>query len=155
MLALARAKVPGADFRRGRLDALPVDDASIDLLTCALALEHVGALPPVFREFARVLRPGGQVIVSDMHPAWKMLGVVAGFPTEDGSPGVPFVSGFSHQISDYIEAFLAAGFVMQACFEPRVDEESLKLFPSSRPYPQATRDAFLNMPLILIWHLTR
>ena len=155
MLTVARTKVPGADFRRGRLEALPVEDESIDLLTCALAVEHVELLGPVFGEFARVLRPGGHVIVTDMHPAWKMLGGVAGFPTEDGSPGVPFVAGFTHQISDYVEAFLAAGFVMHACFEPRVDEESLKLFPSFRPYPQATRDAFLNMPLILIWHLTR
>lgn len=155
MLVLARAKVPGADFRRGRLEALPVEDASIDVLTCALALEHVESLGPVFREFARVLRPGGQAMVSDMHPAWKMLGGVAAFPTEDGSPGVPFVGGFTHQLSDYIEAFLAAGFTMNACIEPRLDEAALKLFPSFRPYPRATSEAFLDMPLIVIWHLTR
>jgi ubiquinone/menaquinone biosynthesis C-methylase UbiE len=155
MLALARAKLPAADFRRGRLEALPVESASVDILTCALALEHVESLGPVFREFARVLRPGGHAIVSDMHPAWKMLGGVAAFPTDDGSPGVPFVAGFTHQMSDYIQAFLAAGFTMNACIEPAVDETSLKLFPSSRPYPEATRQAYLHMPLIVVWHLTR
>lgn len=155
MLSLARDKVPGAEFRRGRLEALPVEDASVDVLTCALALEHVETLEPVFREFARVLRPGGQAIVSDMHPVWKMFGGVAGFPTEDGSPGVPFVAGFTHQSSDYVRAFLAAGFAMNACIEPPIEEATLALFPTHRTYPEATREAFLQLPLLVIWHLTR
>ena len=41
MLGLARAKVPGADFREGRLEALPLADSSVDVVTCALALTHV------------------------------------------------------------------------------------------------------------------
>lgn len=155
MLAVARAKGPNVDFRRGRLEALPLEDASADLLTCALAIEHVESLGPVFREFARVLRPGGQAIISDMHPSWKMLGGVAAFPTADGKPGVPFVAGYTHQVSDYVEAFLTAGFTMRGCFEPRMDEQALNLFPSARPYREATREAFLGLPLIIIWHLTR
>ncbi len=155
MLAIARGKVPTADFRRGTLDALPVEDASVDVVTCALAVEHVRDLDPVFREFARVVRPGGQVILSDMHPVWRTTGGVAGFPTDDGSLGVPFVAGFTHQVSEYIGAFLAAGFTMKACIEPLVDEETLHIFPSNRIYPDATREAFLGLPLVVIWHLTR
>jgi ubiquinone/menaquinone biosynthesis C-methylase UbiE len=155
MLGIARGKLPDADFRRGSLDAMPVEDASIDVLTCALALEHVRDLGPVFREFARVLRPGGQAILSDMHPVWKTTGGVAGFPTEDGSLGVPFVAGFTHQLSEYIDAFLVAGFTMNGCIEPRVSEETLSLFPSNRTYPEATREAFLGLPFVVIWHLTR
>ncbi len=52
MLAIARGKVPGADFRRGRLEDLPVDDAVVDVVTCSLALTHVPDLAPVMREFA-------------------------------------------------------------------------------------------------------
>lgn len=155
MLAIARAKIPDADFRKGRLDALPVDDASIDVLTCALALEHVPVLDPVFREFARVLKPGGQAVLSDMHPVWKMTGGVAGFPSGDGSPGIPFVAGFTHQLSDYVRAFLAAGFTLRACIEPTVVEETLKIFPSMRVFPEATRQAFIGMPFVLVWHLAK
>src|SRR5437763_1190171 len=72
MLALARSKAPLVDFRSGRLEALPVDDASVDLVTCALALTHVEKLAPVIGEFARGLRPGGHVILSDMHPVIAM-----------------------------------------------------------------------------------
>jgi ubiquinone/menaquinone biosynthesis C-methylase UbiE len=155
MLAVAREKVPAADLRRGVLEALPVDDASVDVLTCALALEHVADVEPVFREFARVMRPGGQAVVSDMHPVWRMTGGVAAFPTEDGSRGIPFVAGFTHQISEYARAFLGAGFTMRACIEPTVQEETLQILPSFSVYPEATRQAFLGLPFVVIWHLAR
>src|SRR3954447_13579267 len=63
MLDVAKAKVPDGDFREGRLEALPVDDASVDVITCSLALTHVPSLAPVMREFARVLRPGGTIVL--------------------------------------------------------------------------------------------
>src|SRR5262249_14405932 len=40
MLARARERVPGADFRTGDLAALPLPAASVDLVVCALALSH-------------------------------------------------------------------------------------------------------------------
>jgi ubiquinone/menaquinone biosynthesis C-methylase UbiE len=155
MLAVARAKVPAGDFRRGRLESLPVDDASVDVLTCALALEHVADLGPVFREFARVMRPGGQAVISDMHPMFKTTGGVAAFPSEDGRRGIPFVSGTTHQISDYVQAFLSAGFSLRGCVEPTVGEETLALFPAFGVYPEATRQAFLGLPFVVVWHLER
>jgi ubiquinone/menaquinone biosynthesis C-methylase UbiE len=155
MLAVAREKMPAADLRLGQLDALPIDDASIDVLTCALALEHVRDIRPVFREFARVLRPGGRAVVSDMHPVWRLTGGVAAFPAETGSIGVPYVAGFTHQISEYAQAFLAAGFTLRACVEPLVDEATLAVFPSYRAHPDATRQAFLGLPMVVIWDLAR
>ena len=103
MLDLARAKVPGADFRIGTLEALPVEDASVDLVTCALALTHVPALRPVVGEFARVLRPGGRAILSDVHPFMAMTGGVAAFPAPDGARGVPYVENIVHQASEYVD----------------------------------------------------
>src|SRR5919197_2920374 len=97
MLSLARKKVPGVDFRRGVLEALPVQDASVDLIVCALALTHVADLGPVMREFGRVLRPGGQVVISDIHPVATMTGAVAAFPGRDLDRGVPYVRSLVHQ----------------------------------------------------------
>ena len=56
MLAVAKAKVPGADFCQGDLRALPVGNQEVDLVTISLALTHVPELAPVLAEFARVLR---------------------------------------------------------------------------------------------------
>ena len=65
MLAVAKAKVPGGDFRQGDLRGLPVPDRRVNLVVCSLALTHVPDLAPVFAEFARVLRPGGHLVISD------------------------------------------------------------------------------------------
>ena len=129
MLAIARAKVPDGDFRAGQLESLPVADASVDLVTCALALTHVESLAPVMREFARVLRPGGCAILSDMHPFIAMTSGVAAFPTEDGSPGVPFVVNRTHQVSEYIKAFLDSGLLITACAEPAGDRRDAAALP--------------------------
>ena len=67
MLAIAAGKVPGAVFHRAELTSIPLPESSIDLAVCALALCHLPDLVPVFAEFARVLRPGGHLVISDPH----------------------------------------------------------------------------------------
>jgi SAM-dependent methyltransferase len=69
MLAVASRK----DGLRGRLvvgDAasLPVASGSADLVLCALTFGHIRDQAIAMGEFARVLQPGGTLIVSDFHP---------------------------------------------------------------------------------------
>lgn len=66
MLDAARKRVPSADLRPGVLESLPLADEEVDLAVCALVLHHVPELAPVFAEVARVLRPGGRLVVLDM-----------------------------------------------------------------------------------------
>jgi demethylmenaquinone methyltransferase/2-methoxy-6-polyprenyl-1,4-benzoquinol methylase len=70
----------GLDFSAGMLDAanggaplvrgdalrLPFADAAFDGLTCGFALRNFSALPPVFDECARVLRPGGRIALLEV-----------------------------------------------------------------------------------------
>jgi ubiquinone/menaquinone biosynthesis C-methylase UbiE len=155
MLAIARDKVPGADFRAGRLEALPVDDASVDLVTCTLALTHVEHLEPVMQEFARVLRPGGQVILSDIHPLATLTGGIAGFPERDITQGIPYVVNLTHHVGEYVTAFVATGLGIRSCTEPPIDEQMLAVLPSAPFLPEATREAFLGLPYLLIWNLEK
>ena len=87
MLAKARAKLPQGDFRDGDLNALPVETAAVDAVVCALALVHLPDLTGAMAEFSRVVRPGGRVIISDVHPFLIMLGWQAQFRTEAGGAG--------------------------------------------------------------------
>jgi ubiquinone/menaquinone biosynthesis C-methylase UbiE len=154
MLDVARAKVPGADVRQGRLEALPVDDSSVDLITCALALTHVPDLEPVMKEFARVLRPGGHAVLSDIHPFSTVLGAsIAGFAGKDVTKGIPYVVNRFHSIGDYITAFNAAGLSIEACIEPPFTDLQITTMPSFGVYPRASRQAFEGLPSLLIWHL--
>ena len=156
MLDVARAKVPAVDFRPGVLESLPLDDESVDLVTCALALTHVDDLVPVYAEFARVLRPGGRVVTSDLHTLTTMTGLMAGFPIDDSgrSPieaGFHFTPNLTHHTGDYVNAILGAGLEIVGCREPRFTEESLPMQPTFATLPDATRQAFLDLPLLLIW----
>jgi len=107
--------VPGAEFRCGRLAALPVPDASVDAAVCALALTHVEDLRQPLRELARVVRPGGRVIVSDVHPESVALGSTPGVRTVGGTPAR--IASYRHRVGDYVRAALGAGLAIRSLTE--------------------------------------
>ena len=59
MVDKARAALPETAFHVGDLSALPLESASVDLVVCALALEHVADLGRAIAELSRVLSSAG------------------------------------------------------------------------------------------------
>jgi len=71
MLQTARRRlrdVTNVDLRRGELEALPVDDARLDAATLMLVLHHLPEPEKALAEAARVLKPGGRLLIVDMLP---------------------------------------------------------------------------------------
>lgn len=71
MIAKARENIAAAglanvDVRKGLIEELPVDDASVDWVISNCVINLSPEKPRVFAEVARVLRPGGTMLVSDI-----------------------------------------------------------------------------------------
>jgi len=148
MLDIARQKLPTADFRCGDLAALPLPDNSVDAVVCALALVHVPDVSTALREFARVLRPGRRLIISDVHPFLVSVGWHAQFATEDEGNG--FIRLHCHLLSEYINAASAAGLHLRALQEPPLTEAAA-LTPAADIMPEGNRIAFAGLPAVSIW----
>ena len=152
MLQRARRKVPSGDFREGDLEAIPVEAESIDVVVCALALVHVPQVEGAIREFSRVVRPGGRVIISDVHPFPILLGWQAQFRTASGAAG--FMRIHPHLASAYCQAYAAAGLRIRSCDEPLLTTESA-VTPATERLPEANRAAFVGLPGVSVWDLER
>ena len=92
----------------------PVADASVDLVTCNLVLEHISDLHFVFAEAARVLVDGGQCFVSELHPFRQYQGVQAHFERE---AEMITISAFVHHMSDFLEGAKRARLSLMAMNE--------------------------------------
>ncbi|QHC21217.1 class I SAM-dependent methyltransferase [Streptomyces sp. GS7] len=148
MLAHAHRKAPGAEFREGHLEKLPLDDDSVDLAVCSLALTHLPDLSSGIGELARVVRPGGRVIVSDLHPFVTTLQGQCIFVHDNDR--LAFVRNHRHLHSSYLSAFADAGLTVRECHEPVFNG---RLAPGGyeESIADAARAAWEGIPLVVIW----
>src|SRR5262249_2662928 len=71
MLNAARKRLQAfdnVDLRRGDVEALPMGNAIIDAATMMLVLHHVAEPSKALTEAARILKPGGRIVIVDMLP---------------------------------------------------------------------------------------
>lgn len=154
MLTRARAKLPPVPFHRGTLDRLPLRTASQAAAVCSLALCHVPDVEPCVADLARVLKPGGRLIVSDPHPIpTAILGWTANFADASGSAWM--IPEYPHFHSEYISAFATSGLTVRSCLEPRFTPERARARAkpghAGSAHPEAFVDALAGLPALTVW----
>ncbi len=110
MLARARAnaakqRATNVEFHQATIDQLPLADASVDCVISNCVINLAPDKPAVFREIARVLKPGGRVAVSD-------IALKRELPPEIGSNLLAYIGCVAGAISfaDYERGLRSAGF---------------------------------------------
>lgn len=166
MLTRARRAVPEARFLRGDLTELPIADDTVDHLVCSLALTHLVDLRPFFAEAARVMTPGGHLLVLDTQGHYtgsERYPLIQKAP--DGRIG--YIEGHSHGLGEYLRAALLHGFIVRECEEayrgdPIVepDEAPAPLTPGPpdiwelHPWlPEAANAAKAGQPAVVAWDM--
>ncbi len=153
MLSMARSKVPSAEFHTGRLESLPLPDASVDLAVCSLALAHCIDLGQPLRELGRVVRPGGAVILSDLHPFAVMLGGHAYYPRSRTETG--FIRNYVHLPSECLAAFREVGLGVVQCIEKRCGDGEIAAMGLTEQMTARMEAALKGVPVVIVWELVK
>jgi SAM-dependent methyltransferase len=135
MVELASAAVPAGEFRVHDLNDpigwLP--DGSVDLVLLALAFEYVDDRVAALRELRRVLRPGGALVLSRMHPTGEWLRNGGNYfetrtITEVWSKGWT-VTYWLNPLERTCEEIFEAGFLIERLQEPRPEPGAAAIEP--------------------------
>ncbi len=107
-------KLVQADIRH-----IPLASDHFDGVICALALGHVEELKTAIKETSRVLKRGGWLLYSDIHPFGQIAGWKRNFHGNDGREYI--VKNHFHLLSDHHDACLSADLSIQAVREPLIN----------------------------------
>lgn len=131
MLRRAMRDGPPASWVQGSVERLPIADAAVAGVTCGLVIDHLPEPGVIFGEIARVLRPGGVMLLSAVHPELQQFrGERVRFETERERLAMP---GHIHQPGKVRAAIEGAGLAVTRVAEPRVDESLVERDPAWRP----------------------
>jgi SAM-dependent methyltransferase len=154
MLSQATENVPDATFLEGDLRHIPAEAEEFDVAVCGLALAHLGDLGAAVAELARVLKRGGRLVVSVLHPFLAHLGWQAQFRDARGERA--FVREHTHTHADYLSAFRDAGLHVRGCLEPELTATHVRARQwAFRHLPEATTQAYVGLPGVLVWDVEK
>jgi len=156
MVELTRARIgEAATLLEFDLSArLPFEDGVFDFVNAPLCLDYIGDWDHVFAEFRRVLTPGGQVVMSAMHPSFdaeyyrtEQYFAVEAVRTRWSGFGEAFVmDSYRRPLAEFINAPVRAGLLLDRLLEPLPTEDFRKADPR-RHAELSRRPAFLMMRL--------
>lgn len=132
--------------------ALPFGEDEFDLVWCRLVLSYVAEVEGAYRELARVLRPGGQLFVSDFHPDAVAAGHKRTFRDTNGQ--LHEVVHFIHTAESHIAAAAAAGLSLVNASEGQVGQTVRPFYESAGRMDLYKRDRGLNLVVAFLFERT-
>ena len=112
---------PGLSERLVQADCsnIPLRSAAIDLAISSFCVAYMPVVRPFAQELARVVRPGGHLILSDFHPSARVRGWTRSFRHEET---IVEILSFEHPLDRICDVFEQEGFELERLAEPQFSE---------------------------------
>jgi SAM-dependent methyltransferase len=151
LIAHARTLHPGGRFLEAGAEALPLADTSVDLVVSYVALVDISDFRAAIREMARVLRPGGRVVVANLNSFstasslywqrdedghklhWTMDNYMVPRAVSAEWSGMSIVN-WHRPLSAYMQAFLQVGLTLEHFDEPMPKPEIIAAHRSMQDF---------------------
>jgi ubiquinone/menaquinone biosynthesis C-methylase UbiE len=149
MLEVARKKVPAKAVRFIEGDILTYsgfDEGSFDAALVSLVLEHIADLEEFFEKVSKLIRKGGELFLSEIHPTRAARGSLAHFVRPESGEEIRLVS-YAHSERAIREAAHRFGFQLETEKDVVADAEFSGAYPEWRRY--------LGVPMIKIFVFRR
>lgn len=136
LIAAARHRDPQGDYRIGRAESLDLADMQVDLVLSYLMLIDVADAAAAIREMARVLRPGGTLLIANLN-GFCTAGEELGWECDESGRRLHFrldryaeirpahvawkgirITNWHRPMGWYFQALLGAGLELAAFEEP-------------------------------------
>jgi cytosine/adenosine deaminase-related metal-dependent hydrolase/ubiquinone/menaquinone biosynthesis C-methylase UbiE len=152
MLQRASAKLGvKSTLHLGSCTALPVQNATADLILASFVLSYLESIDTFARELHRVARPGANIFLTDMHPDTALsLNWKRSFKANDTEENLQIRTHSLQQIAD---AFHFYGFDLLTRIEPGFDSPEKTTFEQNAKLK--SYEAAENLPAIYILQLRR
>lgn len=155
LLAFAQAQnIKNAEFIFHDIKKkLPFPDASFDVITCSLVLDHIKDLKKLFKETHRVLKKDGRMLFSIPNPLLNQEEMHVGMQENNKDADIwgdyfrarkiahEGIITYHRPLVEYIDAFLATGFELAKMVEPQPVRRAKKLHPLA--YAFMSRNPFI------------
>lgn len=151
MLTAGRNQRPDTCLVAGDLEALPIARDTFDVVWCRLALGHLAAIAPAYRELARIARPGARLIVTDFHPAAVHAGYIRSFRDASGNRCV--VEHHVHEPLDHEQAAAGTGLSLEARLDLCVGPEVRRFYENAEH--RALYERQRGLPVVLALRFAR
>ena len=148
MLQVLKQKFPGSNTFRLNGNQLQAPSASCDLLVSTLTLAHIPDLEMALAEWVRVLKPGGEIIITDYHPDALARGGKRTFRHADK---LVAVKNYVYSIDHVTAIAKQLGLSVLRTTERKIDESVKGYYEKQNAL--AVYEQFKGVPIIFGLHL--
>lgn len=126
MLSVAKSTCsPSTKLHLADALSLPLPDASVDLVIGSFLLSYVEAVDTFIEEVHRVLRDGGLLLLSDLHPEARRHGWRSSFRVQESSY---IIATYAYSLAKLKESLRMTAFSLDFCLEPYIGEAERQIF---------------------------